>query len=95
MLFKPTHCRGANREKYAAGICQARGNRPISGAMHTFLYILIGLLMLATLGSLFAGMIGMAIGVSGATSNRLMRYRVIFQAAAVALLVLFMSMLKS
>ena len=72
----------------------ARG-LPYMVAMRTFLSILVGLLMLATLGTLFAGMIGMAIGVSGATANRLMRYRVLFQAAAVALLVLFMSMLRS
>ena len=66
-----------------------------AGPMNTFILILVGLLMLATLGVLFAGMIGMAMGVSGATANRLMRYRVIFQGAAVALLMLFMSMLRS
>ena len=82
------------REKYAGqGLWPEKGPL-IWDAMHTFLFIIIGLLMLATLGSLFAGMIGMAIGVSGATANRLMRYRVIFQAAAVGLLVVFMSMLK-
>ena len=63
--------------------------------MNTFILIIIGLLMFATLGVLFAGMIGMAMGVSGAAANRLMRYRVIFQGAAVALLILFMSMLRS
>ena len=66
-----------------------------AGPMNTFILIIVGLLMLATLGVLFAGMIGMAMGVSGATANRLMRYRVIFQGAAVALLMLFMSMLRS
>ncbi len=63
--------------------------------MHTFILIIVVLLMFATLGVLFAGMIGMAMGVSGATANRLMRYRVIFQGAAVALLILFMGMLRS
>jgi hypothetical protein len=61
--------------------------------MHTFASIAIGLLMLATVGVLFAGMIGMARGNSGATSNRLMRYRVLLQGAA--LLVVFMSILRS
>ena len=63
--------------------------------MHTFASIAIGLLMLATVGVLFAGLIGMVRGQSGATSNRLMRYRVLLQGAALLLLVLFMSMLKS
>ena len=63
--------------------------------MNTFILIIVVLLMFATLGVLFAGMIGMAMGVSGATANRLMRYRVIFQGAAVALLILFMGMLRS
>ncbi len=63
--------------------------------MHTFASIAIGLLMLATVGVLFAGMIGMVRGNSGETSNRLMRYRVLLQGAALLLLVLFMSILKS
>ena len=63
--------------------------------MHTFISIIVGLLMLGTLGVLFAGMIGMARGVDGATSNRLMRYRVVLQGAALLLLVVFMSLLKS
>ena len=62
--------------------------------MHTFASIAIGVLMLAVLGTLFAGLIGMARGVSGETSNKLMRYRVLFQGAAILLLVLFMNMLR-
>jgi len=62
--------------------------------MRTFASIAIGILMLATLGVLFAGMIGMARGQSGATSNKLMRYRVLLQGAALLLIVLFMSILK-
>ena len=62
--------------------------------MRTFASIAVALLMLATLGMLFAGLIGMARGVSGATSNRFMRYRVLLQGAALLLLVIFMSILK-
>ncbi|MSO99925.1 MAG: twin transmembrane helix small protein [Acetobacteraceae bacterium] len=62
--------------------------------MHTFASIVVGLLMLGTLGMLFAGLIGMARGASGATSNRFMRYRVLLQGAALLLLVIFMSVLK-
>ena len=65
------------------------------GGMRTFISILVGLLMLGTLGVLFAGMIGMAMGVKGETANKLMRYRVILQGAALALLMLFMSILRS
>jgi hypothetical protein len=64
-------------------------------SMHTFASIAIGLLMLATVGVLFAGMIGMVRGNSGAASNRLMRYRVLLQGATLLLLVIFMSLLKS
>lgn len=63
--------------------------------MHTFAAIVIGLVMLATLGVLFAGLITMARGGSGATSNKLMRYRVLLQGAAILLLVIFMSILRS
>jgi len=63
--------------------------------VHTFASIAIGLLMLATVGVLFAGLIGMVRGNSGAASNKLMRYRVLLQGATLLLLVLFMSLLKS
>ena len=62
--------------------------------MRTFASIAVGLLMLGTLGILFAGLIGMARGNSGAASNRLMRYRVLLQGAAILLLVIFMGILK-
>jgi Hypoxia induced protein conserved region len=62
--------------------------------MHLFASIVIAIMMLAILGVLFAGMIGMARGMSGATSNRLMRYRVLLQGATLLLLMLFMSFLK-
>jgi hypothetical protein len=63
--------------------------------MHTFASIAIGVLMLATIGVLFAGLIGMVRGQSGAASNKLMRYRVLLQGATLLLLLLFMSMLRS
>jgi hypothetical protein len=63
--------------------------------MHLFASIAIGVLMFATIAVLFAGMIGMVRGQSGATSNRLMRYRVLLQGATILLLVLFMSLLRS
>lgn len=64
-------------------------------AMHTFASIAIGLMLLATVGVLFAGLIGMVRGNSGAASNRLMRYRVLLQGATLLLLMLFMSLLRS
>ena len=63
--------------------------------MRTFAAIAIGLLMLGTLGVLFAGLIGMARGSDGARSNKLMQYRVLFQGAALLLAMLFMSLLRS
>ncbi len=63
--------------------------------MKTFFTVVIGLLMLATFGMLMAGMIGMARGEEDRTrSNRLMRYRVLLQGAAVALFVLMMALMR-
>ena len=63
--------------------------------MKTFFTILIGLLMLATLGMLLYGMLGMARGGDDpARSNRLMRYRVLLQGAAVALFVATMLLMR-
>ncbi len=64
--------------------------------MKTFLTILIALLMLGTLGVLFAGLLGLVRGGGNpARSNRLMRWRVILQGAALLLFALLMSLLKS
>ncbi|MDR3415035.1 MAG: twin transmembrane helix small protein [Nevskia sp.] len=63
--------------------------------MHGFLTVLIGLLLLATLGVLIAGMVGMARGGDPHRSNQLMRWRVILQGAALLLLAIMMSMLRS
>ena len=63
--------------------------------MHAFLTVLIGILLLAVLGVLLAGAIGMARGMDGRTSNKLMQWRVLLQACALLLLVLMMTMLRS
>jgi hypothetical protein len=64
--------------------------------MTTFLTILVVIAMLATLGVLVAGMVGLVRGTSDPRkSNRLMRYRVMLQAAALALFALLMTLLKS
>jgi hypothetical protein len=64
--------------------------------MKTFLTVMIGLLMIATLGVLVAGMIGLVRGGGDpARSNRLMRWRVLLQGAALLLFALLMSLLRS
>jgi hypothetical protein len=62
----------------------------------TFLTILIVLLMIGTLGVLFAGLIGLARGSPDPRrSNKLMQWRVILQASALLLFVILMSLLRS
>lgn len=60
--------------------------------MTTILIVLVGLSMLATLGVMFAGMIGLARNeaAGGARSNALMRWRVGLQLLTVALFVLLL-----
>jgi len=60
----------------------------------TFLTIAVVILMFATLGVLFAGLLGLARGGDPARSNQLMRWRVILQAGALLLLILMMSLLR-
>ena len=71
------------------------GGLAYAASMHTFASIAIGLLMFATIAVLFAGLIGMVRGQSGAPSNKLMRYRVLLQGATLLLLMIFMSLLRS
>jgi phosphatidylglycerophosphate synthase len=60
-----------------------------------FLLIPVALLMLATVGVLFAGLIGVARGGGDPVrSNQLMRWRVILQAAALLLFILLVSLLR-
>ena len=62
----------------------------------TFLAICVAILMLATLGVLFAGLLGLVRGGGDpARSNALMRWRVILQGAALLLFALLMSLLRS
>jgi hypothetical protein len=64
--------------------------------MKTFLTVMIVLLMLATLGVLIAGMVGLVKGGGDPRrSNQLMRWRVILQGAALLLFALLMSLLRS
>jgi len=62
----------------------------------TFLTLLIGVFLLATLGVLLAGVAGLVRGGGNPQrSNALMRWRVILQAIALLLLALLMSLLRS
>ena len=78
--------RTANRcESLRRGKCNRRGplstNRakPYSRVMHGFLTVLVGILMLATLGVLIAGMVGMVREGNPRRSNKLMQWRVLLQ----------------
>lgn len=64
--------------------------------MTTFLTILLVLAMGATLVSLFMGMVGMVGNgdSGGAKSNALMRYRVLFQGAALAIFALLLMTMR-
>ena len=64
--------------------------------MTTILIILTGMAMLATLGTLFAGMLGIVRGSNNpGRSNALMRWRVMLQGVSLALFVLLLLLLKS
>ena len=64
--------------------------------MRVFVLILVAVLMLATLGVLLAGVIGMGRTEGDPMrSNRLMRWRVILQAGALLLFMALMSLLRS
>jgi hypothetical protein len=63
--------------------------------MHAFLTVLIGILMLATLGVLIAGMIGLVREGDPRRSNKLMQWRVLLQGAAILLFVILMSLVRS
>jgi hypothetical protein len=63
--------------------------------MHPVLTVLLGILMLATLGVLLAGVIGMVRASDPRRSNKLMQMRVLLQAAAILLFVLLMTLLRS
>jgi hypothetical protein len=63
--------------------------------MRGFLSILVGLMMIATLGVLLAGAFTMARAEGDPRrSNMLMRWRVILQFGAIVLFIIFMSLLR-
>ena len=63
--------------------------------MRTVLAIMVGAMMLATLGVLVAGLIGVARGGGDPRrSNVLMRWRVVLQAGTLVLFVLLLSLLR-
>ncbi|MGE4043724.1 MAG: twin transmembrane helix small protein [Acetobacteraceae bacterium] len=63
--------------------------------MRGFFIVVIGLLMLGTLGVLIAGMVGMTqSNADPHRSNRLMRWRVILQGAALLFLAALMLLLR-
>lgn len=63
--------------------------------MTTLLTILVGVAMLATLGVLLAGILGMAGGQGdSARSQALMRWRVMLQFVALALFAILLLLLK-
>ena len=63
-------------------------------SMQTFLTLLVGAAMLLTLGVLVAGLVAMARGSSSETSQKLMRYRVVFQGVALLLFGVLMMLLR-
>ena len=64
--------------------------------MKTFMMILVGISMLATLGVLLAGMFGLVGGGGNPRrSNRLMQWRVALQALSLLLFILLLSLLRS
>lgn len=63
--------------------------------MTTFLTVLVVLALLATVGVLFAGLLGMVKGTQDSRrSNKLMQYRVAFQGTALLLFFTLLYMLK-
>ena len=64
--------------------------------MITFVAILTGLAMLGTLGTLFAGMLGIVRGANDPSrSNALMRWRVMLQGLSLGLFVVLLLMIRS
>jgi Hypoxia induced protein conserved region len=63
--------------------------------MHAVLTVLVGILMLATLGVLIAGMVGMVRDSNPRRSNKLMQLRVLLQGAALLLFIILMGLLRS
>jgi hypothetical protein len=85
MGFEPMSTEGKPPGCSFAGMVYVR-------SMKTILMILVGLGMIATLGTLLAGMAGLTNAQGNPErSNRLMRWRVILQGATLLLFVLLMA----
>ncbi len=81
---------------FASGAIYHPSSHMLWTGVKTFLTVLIVILMLGTLGVLFAGLVGLARGSSDPQrSNRLMRWRVILQGTAILLLLILMSLMHS
>jgi hypothetical protein len=62
--------------------------------MNTFLIVLVGLAMAATVGVLFMGIFQMARGGDPRRSNKLMQNRVLLQGVALLLFIILLSLVK-
>jgi hypothetical protein len=63
--------------------------------MRGFLTVVVGILMLATLGALIAGLLGLVRDGDPRRSNKLMQWRVLLQGATILLFMILMSLLRS
>lgn len=63
--------------------------------MKIVLVAVVVLMMLATLGVLFAGLVGLVRGGDPRRSNRLMQWRVLLQAGTLLLFMLLLHILRS
>ena len=63
--------------------------------MHGFLTVLVIFMMVATLGVLVAGMVGMVRETDPRRSNKLMQWRVLLQGVTILLFVILMTLLRS
>ena len=63
--------------------------------MKTFLVVLLVLALLATLGVLLMGVVGMVRGNDPRQSNKMMRARVLMQGIALAVLAVLLLLVKS
>ncbi len=72
-----------------------RAGAPTCLVMTTFLTVLVVLALLATVGVLFAGLLGMVRGTQdGRRANKLMQYRVLFQGIALLLFITLLYMVR-
>jgi hypothetical protein len=86
---------GLTRVNFGTGGAQ-RGRAAHFRPVKTVLVVLLALLMLSTVGVLFAGLIGLVRGGGNPQrSNALMRWRILLQAAALLLFALLLSLLRS